>query len=954
MNKVYQIAGWAQAWPSRSVPFRRFLSFTFKPRCAKKTSMKLFLSALIIPCLCAIALPAFSSAPPFTGQTITRILLKDDRGNAWTRTDQIPQLIGVKPGDVFSASAIRDSIALLYLKGNFKDIRVDAFPEENGIRLEYTFISVTIVDKVVLRGNSALSSSTITDALPRLEGKELRQDRLPDIKADLMALYQARGFFESSVSFRIEQLRSPHHVILHITIGEGPPTVIASITFPNNTVFKDRNLLAVMKNRAGTPVNRDLLLDTDLAAITRKYTEAGYPAAKPGPVTMSFEGHKVVVSIPCSEGPHVSVRFSGNRNMSSSTLNEALLIWPEHDISDAAIDGSADKIRTLYLGQGYADASVEVQKKEEGNNLTLEFKINEGPRVTVKRIEFRGNTVFSSTLIKKGMALREPGFFRAFPFREDLLNKDIDNLRDRYVEAGYLSASVKSKVVRSADGREALVTIEVTEGEQTRIGSVTFEGNTVFSSADLLAMTNLKPGAPYVERLVDDDKYRILSAYSNKGYLYARVEADKTTRDGTVDVRYHIAEDQIVRVGRIILRGNERTKDYVIFRELLVKPGDAYDYSAILKSQERIYHLGYFRLAKFEPVHPGEKEYVKDMLFTVEERPAGAMEFGVGYGDLDRLRGYVELSYRNLWGTARYTSLRFEESDILKRAIFNFREPWFLGHDLEANFSLVWSDSERLNSDTRDVYYHTRQTSASFGVEKSYNKFKPSLTYEFENVVNYDVKPEAVLTPEDTGRVLVSSLSPALIWDLRDDVFNPHRGALYGVILKEALRELGSQAHFTKLTVQGGWFLPLNSSVIAFSARAGLAWPFSNTDVVPLHERFYVGGSTTVRGYTQDGIGPSVKDAFGNVIPQGGQSMAIFNVELRIHPGEGLGLVLFTDAGNVWPGQEINVSDLRASYGAGIRYGTPIGPLRIDYGQKIHKLSGESPGELHFNIGNTF
>jgi outer membrane protein insertion porin family len=535
-----------------------------------------------------------------------------------------------------------------------------------------------------------------------------------------------------------------------------------------------------------------------------------------------------------------------------------------------------------------------------------------------------------------------------------LLNKDVDNLQDRYLEAGYLSAVIKKKVVRSMDGRSVDIVIEITEGARTLTGSISFEGNEVFSTAELMKKVVLKPGSPYQERLVDEDKYRILSAYANKGYLYSRVDADKSTRDGTVDVRYRITEDRQVRIGRIILRGNEHTKGYVILRQLLVKPGDVYDYGAILESQQQIYHLGYFRLARFDPVHSGEKEYVKDLLFTVEERPAGAVEFGFGYGDVDRLRGFVELSHRNLFGMAQYSSLRYEQSDILKRGIFNFQEPWFLNRRLDAKFSLVWSDAERLNSDTREIYYKTRKTSASFGIEKSYEKIKPSLTYLFENVVNYDVRVAAQLTPEDSGRVLVSSLSPALVWDLRDDVFNPHRGALYGIVLKEALRELFSEADFSKLTVQAGWFLPIDTAVVAFSARAGMAWPFRGTLAVPLHERFYAGGSTTVRGYTQDSIGPSALDPEGNLIPQGGASMAVFNLELRVNPGEGLGFVLFTDAGNVWAAQEINTGDLRASYGAGIRYGTPVGPLRVDYGLKIDRRPGESVGQIHFNIGNTF
>jgi outer membrane protein insertion porin family len=252
---------------------------------------------------------------------------------------------------------------------------------------------------------------------------------------------------------------------------------------------------------------------------------------------------------------------------------------------------------------------------------------------------------------------------------------------------------------------------------------------------------------------------------------------------------------------------------------------------------------------------------------------------------------------------------------------------------------------------SREIYYKTRKTAASFGVEKAYKNLKPSLTYQFENVVNYDVLQAAEVTPEDSGRVLVSSLSPAVIWDLRDDAFNPRKGALYGVTLKEALSLLGSDVDFTKLTLQGNWFLPIDNAVLALSARAGMAWPSSD---IPLHERFYAGGSTTVRGYTQDSIGPSGLDANGNPIPKGGASMAVFNLELRLNPGDGLGFVLFIDAGNVWSDVQIDLSDLRSSYGVGIRYGTPVGPLRIDYGQKIKPHGGESSGELHFNIGHAF
>jgi len=912
-------------------------------------SVVVFLAGALV---LALASPAFSA--DLYGLPVTRIELKDDLGKPWPRPELLLPLLGIRPGDRLAPAAVRDGIAYLYLKGLFSDIRVEAFPDNAGVRLEYILVPVTLVEKIVLLGNDALSSGAIRDALPGIEGREFREEKFLQLRENILSLYQAEGYYDVSVSFRAERTGTPHRVVLIIEVREYSPTRIESITFSGNTVFRDKDLLRVMKNKKGDPLRSSVVMDTDMEAILQKYTEAGYPAARPGPVTMSIRDQKAYLQVLGTEGPKVTVKFTGNREFGAKKLNQTLLIWSEHDVSDAIIESSAEKIRNLYKDLGYAEVKVDVKKTEGPGRLDLEFSIHEGPRTRVSDIAFQGNAYFTTKELKRQLSLRESGWFRSRPYREELLDKDVDYLKDLYIDNGFLSASVKRKVTLSNEGRRAAVLIEISEGPQTKLGTISFEGNTAWTNAELLERISLKPGAPFSDRLLDEDKFRVLSAYSDKGFLYAKVEVEKTAGSGLQDIRYRITEDQRVMIGRIILRGNERTKDYVILRELLLKPGDPYSYPSILTSQQRIYRFGFFGQARFEPVHPGEKEYVKDMLFSVEERPAGAVEFGVGYGDLDRLRGFVEVSHRNLWGTLRRASVRLDESDILQQSVFNLQEPWFLGRRLESRFTLAWSDAKRLNQDTREIYYQTRKTTAAYGVEKVYDGLKASLTYQFENVENYNVKPQAVLTQEDTGRVLVSSLSPGLIMDKRDDAFNPRKGSLHGIVFKEALQALGSEADFTKLTVQSSWFLPVDTGVLAaLSGRAGMAWPHYVTTEVPLHERFYLGGSTTVRGYTQDSVGPSRLDG-ATRIPTGGASMVVLNAELRLNPTEGLGFVLFTDAGNVWADQELKMHDLRASYGAGLRYGTPVGPLRVDYGQKIHRRPGETPGEIHFNIGHSF
>jgi outer membrane protein insertion porin family len=906
----------------------------------------------------ALAGPSFSSS--FSGLPITQIAIQDEEGSSWPRPEQLAPLLNVRPGDRYSSDAVRTGLSYLYLKGLFKDVRVEGFPDGSGVRLVYTLIPVTFVDSLVITGNHALSTSKIVEAIPGVEGKALREDKFPEYRAAIAMLYQSEGYYAASVDVRAEKLKTPHRALLHIDIHEPRPTIVSSVTFSGNTALTGRQLLKVIENKPGRPLKGDVLLDADTAAIAEKYDEAGYPVAKAGPVEIAFSGGTAAVGIAVTEGPKVTVRFSGNHAIGDRTLREQVLVWSEHDVSDSIIDSSADKIKNLYRDDGYANVKVEWKKTEAPGRLELAFDVREGQRFTVKKVVIRGNLHFSTKQIKAEMTLlHQFGWFKSLfasnPFREDLLDKDLDYLLDRYTDAGFLQASVKKKVDFPGNGSKAAVAIDIEEGPQTRTGQVSFEGNTAFTGRELLALVSLKTGAPYSERLADDDRYRILSAYSNKGYLYARAEVEKKSTDGVVDIKYKITEDRQVRIGRIILRGNERTKDRVIMRELLVNPGDPYDYGKILASQQRIYHLGYFGQAKFEPIHPGEKEYVKDMLLTVEERPAGAVEVGGGYGDVDHARGFVQVSYRNLWGRAESASVRAEESGIVKRAVFNYHQPWVLGYDVEGNFGLEWSNLKRLNQDTREIFYQTRRTAVSYGVEKKLDGLKPSLTYQFENVDNHEVLPQAVLSPEDIGRVRVSSLTPALVWDLRDDIFNPHKGSLHGIALKEALSALGSQADFSKLTVQSSWYVPVGSGIIAaMSARGGMTWTHRDTLDVPLHERFYLGGSTTVRGFTQDSVGPSSIGPDGQPIPLGGASMAVFNAELRLSLTEGFGIVLFSDAGNVWTGHEIRLDDLRASYGAGIRYGTPVGPLRIDYGQKIHRRPGESPGELHFNIGHTF
>jgi outer membrane protein insertion porin family len=376
-----------------------------------------------------------------------------------------------------------------------------------------------------------------------------------------------------------------------------------------------------------------------------------------------------------------------------------------------------------------------------------------------------------------------------------------------------------------------------------------------------------------------------------------------------------------------------------------------FDDSLLAKERQGIYKLGLFTNVEMEVLD--KYDHKKDILMRLNEEDAGAVEFGFGYGDFERFRGFLDLSYRNLWGLNRQASLRLEMSSLEKRSILQYLEPWFLDQQMPFRIFLIYEDREELNFDTRKTLYRLNRYGATAGVEKKLSDtLKAGLYYEFSFVNTFDVQPDVVLSKEDTGTLAISALRPGIVYDSRDNPFDPKKGILSGIQLKVTSPLLLSETNFIKLLANGSTYQQLSKRfVLALSLRAGTAWGYHETTELPIVERFFLGGRTTVRGYRQDTLGPKGPD--GN--PTGGDAFLCGNLELRSYIGKGFGIVTFLDSGNVWQkAKNIDFGDLKYSTGLGFRYNTPVGPISIDYGHKLNKEKGESNGEIHFSIGHAF
>jgi outer membrane protein insertion porin family len=300
----------------------------------------------------------------------------------------------------------------------------------------------------------------------------------------------------------------------------------------------------------------------------------------------------------------------------------------------------------------------------------------------------------------------------------------------------------------------------------------------------------------------------------------------------------------------------------------------------------------------------------------------------------------------------RQVSLRIGYNALEKLYALNYLDPWFLERPVQLKGTLFYSERDEKNIDTKVIMYRYRRQGLSLGLEKQYSStIRGEVYYEFVLADTKDVQPDIILTDQDTGRLVISSIRPGITYDTRDNPFNPRNGVLAGLTMKVASAALLSETNFAKLVFNGSIYHELSKHfVFAAALRSGIGRSWGSSEILPLAERFFLGGRTTVRGYAQDTLGP--RGSAGN--PTGGNAFIDTNLELRTSLGKGIGLVTFLDSGNVWQkAGDIDLS-LKHAVGVGVRYDTPVGPLRVDYGYKLKKEEGLSRSEVFFSIGQAF
>ncbi len=704
-------------------------------------------------------------------------------------------------------------------------------------------------------------------------------------------------------------------------------------------------ILSSIRTKEGEELSSELLRED-----VRKLYEMGdftdikvEKIEKPGGIELIFHvSEKYTIS---------KITFNGNKAFRDKILKKKISLSEGSFFDGKKLKEDKEKIISFYREAGFAKVKVssEIEEREEEREVLISLEIDEGISAQVVKVSVEGNKIFSDRKIKKQIKTGK-GIFRKRIFREDILNEDKERILFLYRAHGYIKAKIlETKLDYDEKGRKACLTIYIDEGAKYTVGAVSLEDA-------LKEEVKLREDVPFSPEELRKDIRRVYDYLYEKGYLYASANAEKKIDEEKkkVNLAYRVDKKQIVYIEEIKISGNVRTKDKIIRREILIKPGDRFDLKKIRSSQRKIRNLGrrqpFFESVTFE-IEEGSAGDKKNLHFKVTEGKTGTFLFGGGYSSIDKFIGFVEVDIENFditnfptfTGGGQSLSIHSEAGTEKTNYSLSFTEPWLFDIPLSSGFDLYdrlreWDDYEEDRTGVRIRFGHPLGEFNSI-----------LMKYKYEDVEIFNLSGDV---SEEIGREeginTTSSLSLIFARDTRDNFFNPRHGGRSSISTEFAGDFLRGDREFTKYIGKTSWYFPSwRESSINLRMELGLVEELGSSEYVPIYERFYMGGADTVRGYAYRDIGP--KDGRGE--PIGGKFKAQANIEYIIPIMKDLKGAIFYDAGNVWSSKdEFDLGDLCSGVGVGIRFATPIGPLRLDYGYGIDI----SHGRIHFTVGWPF
>ncbi|MBI4399040.1 MAG: outer membrane protein assembly factor BamA, partial [Candidatus Omnitrophica bacterium] len=629
---------------------------------------------------------------------------------------------------------------------------------------------------------------------------------------------------------------------------------------------------------------------------------------------------------------------------------------------ERAVKEAVNNIQNKYTQKGFRFAEIrsDIDVNQDTKEAVLYILVDEGGKFKIKSIKFSGNQTFTSRKLSKFVKTKPEFIFllRKGVFEEEKFQEDIDRVRSFYQAQGFLDVEVAPEFDYDRKNQKIYITITIRENARYYAGDIKIKGSVLFPESEIWEHLGMLPGFVFSQANMQQDIDNIRRYYYRQGYIGVQIIPDVVLNPDTkkVDVVYNITEGDLYFIDKIKIRGNVKTKDIVIRRELRIRPGERFDGDKLDRSKQRLEDLNFFQEVVYD-TEEGSAPNRKNLIFHVKEKQTGELSFGAGVSSIDKFVGFAEIAQRNFdWmnfptftGAGQSLSIRGRLGSITQDVDISFVEPYFLG--LNLSFGV---DAFSVKREKNNTAFDEQRTGMSVSFAKALSEtIKAGVGYTFEQVKLYDLSSDAGPSVRKfEGKTNLSRLRLNLSRDTRNSVLNPTRGTVIGISGELVGTFLGGEADYfnTQLTFSK-YFTFFKKHVLEAKTRLGVTDAVGGSDDVPVFDRFYAGGLGTVRGYEPRRVGPQEN---GQAV--GGDSILIVNLEYTVPLIESFKAAIFFDIGNVAAESfALDTDTFAASVGPGLKIQTPIGPVALYYGYPVMNPDTESEhGRFEFSFSRGF
>jgi outer membrane protein insertion porin family len=927
-------------------------------------------------------------------------------------------LVTQKANAPYSTQKIQQSAAALKKAGNFPNVRVQVVPDISGLRVSFLLEPAYYLGVVEFPGSikrfayiRLLQIANLSDEDP------YDPSRLPVAEKSLTHFFERSGYFQSAVHAEpvIDDAHELVNVSFRVFLGKQARISKVEIEGPDPS--ETAKLLHSMRGWRAR-LSRGLLkpgktysqgrIHSATSLMKRVLTGQHRLANKIEEKPPQYEpaANRVVVSFKVDVGPVVTIRTVGAPLthipfLAGRERRKLIPIYSEGSVDRELVEEGRSNLIDYFQKKGFNEVNVTVDFKKQPDRILIVYKIDRGSKHKVEQITFHGNYALRADELEPQVAVKKSHIWTHGSLSDQLLKRSAENLAALYRDRGYEEARVTPHA-NEHDGKTD-VSFDIAEGPQTIVQDVIVTGNQHISSSQLTAPKGfqLRPGVPYSPRRLADDRNRISATYLDHGYLNSEVKATASRFPGDphrVNVTYAVTENQLVRVGDVLYLGEEKTRRSLLAKTAAIPSEVPMRRSQLLAGESRLYDLQIFDWASVGPRKPITEQSDEMALVKVHEAKRNEITYGFGFevshrggnvptgtvalpggGGTIGLNGYqiapsqstfasprglVEFTRHNIRGLAESGSASILVSQLDQKSLVAYTQPHFFGTEWKSLTSLS------IERNSENPLFTATLGDGSFQLERVLSQksnTRMQLRYDYNRTGLSHILVSALVLNRDRN-VHLSTFSATFIRDTRDKPLDAHHGTFTTVDAGITPTALGSSADFAKLFGQFAFYKPIHSIVFANSIRLGFASPFARS-FVPTSQLFFSGGGTTLRSFPIDEAGPQRLVPFCNVlqgqsgcvnvtVPVGGKQLFIFNSELRfpLHMMKPLGGVIFYDGGNVY--SAINLPNFMNNYtntiGFGLRYSTPIGPIRIDIGHNLNPVPGINPTQYYITIGQAF